>query len=73
MIQSLPFDEVLPLDGGHVLKSIAFSINSRIGLVVCVLGAVLGIYLSYHFGLALLGFLLAIGSIEIVFEYKRRI
>ena len=63
---------VLPLDGGHVLKSIAFSINSKVGLVVCILGAILGVYISYHFGLALLGFLLAIGSIEIVFEYKRR-
>jgi Zn-dependent protease len=63
---------ILPLDGGHVLKSIAFSINSKIGLVACILGAVLGIYISYHFGLALLGFLLAIGSIEIFFEYKRR-
>lgn len=63
---------ILPLDGGHVLKSIAFSINSKVGLVACVIGAVLGIYLSYHFGLALLGFLLAIGSIEIFFEYKRR-
>ncbi len=63
---------ILPLDGGHVLKSIAFSINSKLGLVACVLGAVFGIYISYHFGLALLGFLLAIGSIEIFFEYKRR-
>ena len=63
---------VLPLDGGHVLKSIAFSINSKVGLVACVLGAALGVYVSYHFGLALLGFLLAIGSIEIFFEYKRR-
>jgi len=63
---------ILPLDGGHVLKSIAFSINSKVGLVACVLGAVFGVYISYHFGLALLGFLLAIGSIEIVFEYKRR-
>ncbi|NQY87893.1 MAG: site-2 protease family protein [Colwellia sp.] len=63
---------VLPLDGGHVLKSIAFSINSRVGLVACVLGAALGVFISYHFGLALLGFLLAIGSIEIIFEYKRR-
>jgi Zn-dependent protease len=63
---------VLPLDGGHVLKSIAFSINSKVGLLACVLGAVLGVYISYHFGLALLGFLLAIGSIEILFEYKRR-
>jgi Zn-dependent protease len=63
---------VLPLDGGHVLKSIAFSINSRVGIIACVLSAVLGVYISYHFGLALLGFLLAIGSIEILFEYKRR-
>jgi len=63
---------VLPLDGGHVLKSIAFSINSKVGLIVCILGAALGVYISYHFGLALLGFLLAIGSIEILFEYKRR-
>tara|TARA_R110000751_G_scaffold307866_1_gene433110 strand:- start:117420 stop:118499 length:1080 start_codon:yes stop_codon:yes gene_type:complete len=63
---------VLPLDGGHVLKSIAFSINSRVGIAACVLGAILGVYVSYHFGLALLGFLLAIGSVEIFFEYKRR-
>ena len=63
---------ILPLDGGHVLKSVAFSINSKLGLVACALGAALGIYLSYNFGLALLGFLLAIGSIEIFFEYKRR-
>jgi len=63
---------ILPLDGGHVLKSIAFSINSKVGLAACILGAVLGVYISYYFGLALLGFLLAIGSIEIIFEYKRR-
>jgi Zn-dependent protease len=63
---------VLPLDGGHVLKSIAFSINSRVGIVACALGAMLGVYVSYHFGLALLGFLLAIGSVEIFFEYKSR-
>jgi len=63
---------ILPLDGGHVLKSIAFSINSKVGIVSCILGVVFGVYISYHLGLALLGFLLAIGSIEILFEYKRR-
>lgn len=63
---------ILPLDGGHVLKSIAFSVNSKIGLAVCILGAALGVYISYYFGLALLGFFLAIGSIEIIFEYKQR-
>jgi len=54
------------------VKSIAFSINSRVGIVACGLGTALGVFISYHFGLALLGFLLAIGSIEIFFEYKRR-
>ncbi|SIS60612.1 site-2 protease family protein [Neptunomonas antarctica] len=63
---------VLPLDGGHILKSIAFSVNSIVGLVACVLGAALGIFASYYFGLALLGFLLAIGSMEIIFEWKHR-
>jgi Zn-dependent protease len=63
---------VLPLDGGHILKSIAFSVNSVIGLVCCVLGAVAGVVLSYYFNLTLLGFLLAIGSLEIVFEWRGR-
>ena len=63
---------VLPLDGGHILKSIAFSMNSVVGLIACVLAAVGGIFASYYFGMALLGFLLAIGSIEILFEWKRR-
>jgi len=63
---------ILPLDGGHILKSIAFSVNSKLGLVACALGAVFGVFISYHFGLALLGFLLTIGSMEIIFEYKQR-
>jgi len=63
---------VLPLDGGHILKSIAFSINSKIGLVACAAGAALGVFVSYYFGLALLGFLLLIGSVEIIFEWRGR-
>ena len=63
---------VLPLDGGHILKSIAFSVNSKIGLAACAAGAVLGVFVSYYFGLALLGFLLLIGSVEILFEWRGR-
>lgn len=63
---------VLPLDGGHVLKSISFSMNSVTGLVLCGLGVGLGVLISYSFGLALLGFLLLIGSVEIFFEWKQR-
>ena len=63
---------ILPLDGGHILKSISFSMNSKIGLLGCVLGAAAGVFISYVLGLALLGFLLLIGSVEIVFEWRAR-
>ncbi|MCV6590126.1 MAG: site-2 protease family protein [Marinobacterium sp.] len=63
---------ILPLDGGHVLKSISFSMHSWVGLVVCGIAAAGGVWLSYHFGLALLGFLLLIGSVEIFFEWRYR-
>lgn len=63
---------ILPLDGGHILKSISFSMNSVVGLVLCALGAGLGVLISYSFGLALLGFLLLIGCLEIFFEWKQR-
>jgi len=32
----------------------------------------LGVFISYSFGLALLGFLLLIGSLEILFEWRSR-
>ncbi|MDX1282326.1 site-2 protease family protein [Shewanella colwelliana] len=63
---------ILPLDGGHILKSISFSMNSVLGLIACVAGAAIGVFISYTLGLALLGFLLLIGSLEIVFEWKTR-
>ncbi len=63
---------VLPLDGGHILKSVAFSMNSIFGLITCVCGALLGIAASYYFGFALLGFILFIGMFEILFEWRDR-
>ncbi|WP_027468321.1 site-2 protease family protein [Deefgea rivuli] len=63
---------ILPLDGGHILKSISFSLHSKVGLIACIVGAALGVFISYSLGLALLGFLLLIGSLEIVFEWRSR-
>ncbi len=63
---------ILPLDGGHVLKSISFSMNSKLGITLCALAAIGGVILSYQLGLALFGFLLIMGSIEIVFEWRAR-
>lgn len=63
---------ILPLDGGHVLKSISFSMRSWIGLSVCLLGVFFGLWLSYTFGLMLLVFFLFVGALEIVFEWRGR-
>ena len=63
---------ILPLDGGHILKSISFSMNSKFGLIACIAGAAVGVFVSYSLGLALLGFLLLVGSLEIVFEWRTR-
>jgi len=63
---------ILPLDGGHILKSISFSFNSIVGIVLCALGAAVGVYLSFIFNLSLLAIMLLIGSVEILFEWKAR-
>ncbi|ROS01439.1 Zn-dependent protease [Sinobacterium caligoides] len=63
---------ILPLDGGHVLKSISFSLHSYTGLTVCIITALAGVLLSHQLGLHLLTFLLIIGSLEILLEWKNR-
>lgn len=63
---------ILPLDGGHVLKSISFSMRNWVGLAACMAGIALGLWVSHTFGLALLVFFLAVGALEIVFEWRQR-
>lgn len=63
---------IVPLDGGHVIKSISFSMNSHTGLALCVGGIGLGVVISYSFGLTLLGLFLLIGSVEIFAEWRGR-
>ncbi|MFZ6819347.1 site-2 protease family protein [Undibacterium sp. Ji22W] len=69
LINLLP---ILPLDGGHILKSIGFSVNGKFGLVALILGSVIGIVGSWTLGLSFLAFFMLIGSIEIVMEWKMR-
>ncbi|ESP95353.1 MULTISPECIES: site-2 protease family protein [Pseudoalteromonas] len=63
---------ILPLDGGHVLKSISFSMRSWVGLLACLAGLGLGLWISFSFGLMLLAFFIFIGSIEILLEWRTR-
>lgn len=63
---------ILPLDGGHILKSISFSFNSMVGIALCTLAAIVGIYFSFAFHLNLLAIMLIIGSVEIISQWRHR-
>lgn len=69
LINLLP---ILPLDGGHILKSIGFSINGKFGLVAMAIGSAIGIFGSYTLGLSFLAFFMLIGTVEIAMEWKMR-
>ncbi|HSD12982.1 MAG TPA: site-2 protease family protein, partial [Patescibacteria group bacterium] len=60
-----------PLDGGRVMKSIAYSVSSRLGVLFLAAGLAGGFLLAHRFGLGLMTFLLFIGSVELLGEIKR--
>lgn len=59
-----------PLDGGRIMKSIAFSLNSKMGLIFLVFGVLASIVLIVWAKLILFLILLLIGSMELFFEYR---
>jgi len=58
-----------PLDGGRIVKSLAFSLSNTTGLLVLCLGFVFAFLLSMKFGLSLIVLLLIIGFMETMFEF----
>ena len=61
---------ISPLDGGRIMKSIAFSINSKMGFIFLVIGIIISMILTVWAGMILFVFLLFIGSLELFFEYR---
>lgn len=61
---------VSPLDGGRIMKSIAFSIDSKIGLIFLVIGIIISIFMTFWAGLTLFLVLLLVGTLELFFEYR---
>jgi len=60
-----------PLDGGRVTKSIAFSLNSKLGFFVTISGFILASFLIYYLEIWLLLFVLVIGGLELFFEWRQ--
>ncbi|MDX1343160.1 MAG: site-2 protease family protein [Reinekea sp.] len=69
LINLLP---IMPLDGGQVVKSIAFSIHSKVGTVVLWLGIALAIFITFYLGMTLFGFLAIIGALDVLFGGNER-
>lgn len=61
---------ILPLDGGRMIRAIAFSFSRRTGLVLTSLGLLAGVIISWKLGLSLFIFLFILGGIEVIAEAK---
>lgn len=61
-----------PLDGGRIMKSIAFSVHSFVGLIFLAIGVLAAGIIAYIGGLGLFVFLLLVGCFELAMEYRKR-
>jgi Zn-dependent protease len=59
-----------PLDGGRVVKCVSFSIHSGFGFFILVLGFLSALFLIYYYQIWILVFVLAIGGLELLFEWS---
>lgn len=60
---------ISPLDGGRVFKSIALSINNRLGIVMMFGCIILSIILAFKIQFGLFGFLAIVGILDLLGEY----
>lgn len=61
-----------PLDGGRIMKSIAFSVHSFAGLIFLALGILAAGFIAFIGGLWLFVVLLLVGCFELAMEYRER-
>lgn len=63
---------VNPLDGGQLMRSIAFSINKTLGVVFLGFSLLAGGLIMWKFHIYLFAILLAVGALELALELKAR-
>lgn len=64
---------IMPLDGGRVFRSIAFSFSGWIGVALFVASCILAFWLSFHLGLSLIILVLALGFAEALKDLLRSV
>jgi len=62
---------ISPLDGGRIMKSVAFSVNSDVGLIFMISGIFVFAFLTFWKGIILFAALLLIASIEFMITYSQ--
>ncbi len=68
MINLFNLIPINPLDGGRIVKSIAFSLHSHLGLIVMFAGFVAAGFFAYEMKIGLFYFLLVVGGTELFVE-----
>ena len=61
-----------PLDGGRIMKSITFSLSSRLGFYFLLVGILVSMALTLWAGIFLFLMLLIVATLELVYEYRTR-
>lgn len=64
---------ITPLDGGQLVRSIAFSIHKGLGLLFLTVSITAGAYIMLKLKIGIFALLLLVAGIELIFEIRRRI
>lgn len=63
---------ITPLDGGQLMRSIAFSIHKTLGVVFLVLSMMFGMFIMFKLKIGLFALILFVGGLELFLELRKR-
>ena len=63
---------ILPLDGGQIVRSIAFSLNKTLGVWFLFVSLLLCVFITIQFKIVLFGIFIVIGALDLGLELYRR-
>jgi len=63
---------ISPLDGGQLMRSIAFSIHKNLGVIFLALSMILGVVIMIKLKVGLFALILIVGGLELFLELRKR-